>query len=179
MELIIVDLKKESLDVETLYNILPIDIQKRVDRYKIEDDKKRSIIAWSIVHKKLDLKINKVFYNEEGKPFIKNKYFSISHSHNLVGVLFSDNECGLDIELVTKRYEKIADKILTNQEKEEYNKNPDFLIKKWTMIEAFCKGIGTGFRFDLVNDLPSNIITDEILDTLNNKYYYSIWLKDK
>jgi hypothetical protein len=47
------------------------------------------------------------------------------------------------------------------------------------MIEAFCKGIGTGFRFDLVNDLPSNIITDEILDTLNNKYYYSIWLKDK
>lgn len=177
MELIIVDLNKELIDIETLYINLPIDVQRRVNRYKIEDDKKRSIIAWNIVHQKLDLKNNKVFYNENGKPFIDNKYFSISHSHNLVGVLFNDDECGLDIELITKRYDKLADRILTKEEKEEYNKNPEFLIKKWTMIEAFCKGIGTGFRFDLVNDLPSNIITDKIIDTLNNKYYYSIWFK--
>ena len=78
MELIIIDLNKELIDIETLYINLPIDVQRRVNRYKIEDDKKRSIIAWNIVHQKLDLKSNKVFYNENGKPFIDNKYFSIS-----------------------------------------------------------------------------------------------------
>ena len=178
MELIIVDLNKELFDIETLYANLPIDIQKRIDRYKQDDDRVSSIVAWNIVHKKLDLNVNQVYYNESGKPFIKQKYFSISHSHNLVGVLFDNNECGLDIEFVTKRYDKLASKILNSNELIEYNINPDILIKKWTMIEAYCKGLGTGFRFDLIKDLPENIITQELTDSLNNKYYYSFWIKN-
>lgn len=177
MELIIIDLEKENLNIESLYTNLPRDIQKRVDKYKKEDDWKRSVIAWSIVNNKLDLTNNQVVYNEYGKPFIDNYYFSISHSHNLVGVLFSSSECGLDIELVTRRYDKIASKILNEEEIKKYIVNPDILIKKWTMIEAYGKGLGIGFRFDLIEDIPNNVVIQEITDCLNNKYYYSIWIK--
>ncbi len=179
MELIIIDIKKNKIDIASIYKKLPIDIQKRVDRYKVEEDREKSIIAWDIVNKKIDLNDNKVSYNKAGKPLMKNKYFSISHSHNLIGVLFADFECGLDVELVTQRDSKVADKILTKEEKEEYNKSSDILIKKWTMIEAYGKGIGCGFRFDLSKDLPKNIITKEIMDSLDNKYYYSIWINKK
>jgi phosphopantetheinyl transferase len=179
MELIIIDIKKNKIDIESTYKTLPIDIQKRVDRYKIEEDRKRSIIAWDIVNKKIDLNNNKISYNKNNKPLIENKYFSISHSYNLVGVLFADFECGLDIELVTERNNKVADKILTQEELEEYNNNSDILIKKWTKIEAYGKGIGIGFRLDLTKDLPENIITKEITDSLDNKYYYSIWINEK
>ena len=46
---------------------------KRIDRYKQDDDRVSSIVAWNIVHKKLDLNVNQVYYNENGKPFIKQK----------------------------------------------------------------------------------------------------------
>ena len=178
MELIIVDLSKEEIDINTLYDSLPIQIKEHVDRYKIKEDKIISIVAWDIVNKKIDLKTNPIKYNDNGKPFLKNYYFSITHSHNLVGVLFDEKECGLDIELINKRYDKLASKIINQKELDEYIKNPDILINKWTKIEAYSKGMGTGFRFDFINNLPNNIDTKEIQDTLNNKYYYSIWIKE-
>ena len=179
MELIIIDLTKDQLDIEFLYNDLPVDIKARVDRYKQADDRKRSIIGWSIVHKKVDLTKNKITFNQNGKPYIDNNYFSISHSNNLVGILFDDKECGLDIEYITKRYEKLANKILNHQELEEYKTNSDILIEKWTKIEAYYKKVGTGIKFDSIKDLPKDlkIITKKMTDTLNNQYYYSICVK--
>lgn len=178
MELIIIDIKKEKIDIESIYNKLPTDIQKKVNRYQKEEDRTRSIVAWNIVNEKIDLNKNTIVYNSNGKPLINDYYFSISHSHNLVGVLFSTKECGLDIELITKRNEKLANKILDQIEQIEFKNNPDILIKKWTKIEAYGKGIGIGFSFDLIKKLPNNINTMEIIDSLNNKYYYSIWIKE-
>ena len=179
IELVIVDITKENLDINDLYNNLPNEIKKKVDKYHIEEKRNLSIIGWSIVNNRLNFMKNEVLENEFGKPYTKNKYFSISHSNNLVGVLFSEYECGLDIEQVSLRSIKLATKILTDEELKEYEKNPDILIAKWTKIEAYCKGIGTGFRFSLVKELPKDINTNKIFDNQKNEYYYSIWVNKK
>lgn len=178
MELIIIDLNKEKIDVDLLYNKLPENIKQRVDRYKIAEDRIRSIVAWSIVHEKVDLNDKQVYYNQNGKPYIKDQYFSISHSHNFVGVLFDTKECGFDIEKVIKRDDKVARKILDEKNLKVYNSMPDVLIKNWTQIEAYGKALGIGIRLDMVQNLPDDIITENLIDTLGDKYYYSIYIRE-
>ena len=96
----------------------------------------------------------------------------------LIGRSIERDIVSLNGELITKRNEKLANKILDQIEQIEFKNNPDILIKKWTKIEAYGKGIGIGFSFDLIKKLPNNINTMEIIDSLNNKYYYSIWIKE-
>lgn len=177
IELYLIDLNKKKFDFNNLYYLLPVNVKNRVDKYKIVADKNRSIIAWYIVTKKLNLSNTELLENEYGKPYIKGKCFSISHSNNMVGVLFSNDECGLDIEKVDPKHLKIANKILSNEES-NYANNIDYIIRKWTMIESYSKYIGTGFSFDLIHSLPNYIKSYKIVDSLNNNYYYSICFKN-
>ncbi len=83
---------------------------------------------------------DKVFYQPSGKPsFASGKRFlSISHCKDLYGVCISSKEVGLDIESLSEKRERVAEKYFTEEEK----RLPFSLV--WTGKEALSKISGKG-----------------------------------
>ena len=102
------------------------------------------------------LKDYQIIYNEYGKPYIKeNKfYFNKSHTKNLCALIIDDKECGIDIEQIRKYNEKMANKILSNEEIKyinSKNKKDYFFTLIWTLKESYLKALGTGINVPLKN----------------------------
>ena len=73
---------------------------------------------------------------EDGKPMLIDggKYFSISHSENLIALAFSDTNCGVDIEKIKLReFKKISERM--NFEAETLGE----FYQEWTKYEALYK----------------------------------------
>lgn len=180
-KLYLFDIKNYLESDNEKFKLIPPSFKKRIDRYKDEYDKLRSSIGYYLLIKYLKedfgIEINdeEILTNKFDKPYIKNNpiYFSISHSLNFVGVLLSDNECGLDIQHDDNlTHEKLAKKILLDKEYEMYEKNRDILFKKWVQIEAYYKKMGTGIKYNNL-DISIDYMVYEIYDNQNNKYYLS------
>ena len=184
-KLYLFDIKNYLKSDNEKFKLIPPSFKKRIDRYKDESDKLRSSIGYYLLIKYLkedfNIEINDedILTNKFDKPYIKNNpiYFSISHSLNFVGVLLSDNECGLDIQHDDNlTHEKLAKKILLDKEYEMYEKNRDILFKKWVQIEAYYKKMGTGIKYNNL-DISIDHMVYEIFDNQNNKYYLSATAK--
>ena len=184
-KLYLFDIKNYLKSNNEKFKIIPPSFKKRIDRYKDDYDKLRSSIGYYLLIKYLkedfNIEINDedILTNKFDKPYIKNNpiYFSISHSLNFVGVLLSDNECGLDIQHDDNlTHEKLAKKILLDKEYEMYEKNRDILFKKWVQIEAYYKKMGTGIKYNNL-DISIDYMVYEIFDNQNNKYYLSATAK--
>ncbi len=74
---------------------------------------------------------------EDGKPYLEKNSFkiSISHSEDLIAILFDKNDCGVDIEKIKQRnYEKILSR---------FNIQKKLSLKEfyqwWTIFEAEFK----------------------------------------
>lgn len=155
----------------------------RCQKYHCQDDYARSLVAWVLLQKllkltlKLDLKDLIITENAYGKPLLKETYFSISHSLNLVMVMIDDEiPCGVDVEWINPNLtsKKLLHKILGNEvELTEEMIRPCYVTRLWTIIEVNNKIIGCGNRFDQFNINENNIETILISDGLNNKYYYA------
>ncbi len=184
-KLYLFDIKNYLKSDNEKFKLIPSSFKKRIDRYKDEYDKLRSSIGYYLLIKYLkedfNIEINDedILTNKFDKPYIKNNpiYFSISHSLNFVGVLLSDNECGLDIQHDDNlTHEKLAKRILLDKEYEMYEKNRDILFKKWVQIEAYYKKMGTGIKYNNL-DISIDYMVYEIFDNQNNKYYLSATAK--
>ena len=54
-----------------------------------------------------------MYYDENGKPHLKDgKHIAITHSFTFSGVIVSDNEVGIDIEMQREKIAKIAKKFV-------------------------------------------------------------------
>ena len=124
-----------------------------------------------------------LFYNEDGKPFLKdsNLYFNVSHSGSLTVIGISQFDLGIDIEIIKERkfIKKIVNKVFNDQEKEEFEKKNqdeglDYFTKIWTKKEAYTKLIGTGMK-KYFQDVPLDY--DKYIETTNisldDNYYLS------
>lgn len=170
----------------TIKNIkLPSNVYNRITKYKVENDYINSFVAWYHLLKILKEDYNiidpVIYENEHHKPLIDGIYFNISHSNNLVIIGISDNNIGLDIEMINSL------KDLTLIKKRLFNDeliDNDSVIKKWTKLEAMFKYDGTGIIYSNLNNIfltdqkLENTKTFEVFDSNNNKYYYSIKLKE-
>lgn len=89
---------------------------------------------------------------ENGKPYFKDApwHFSISHTPRHVFCVLSLKEVGLDAEEMDRPIKlALADKILSEAEKKEYEKAEDkrlALLKFWVLKEAGAKFTGEGIR---------------------------------
>ena len=89
----------------------------------------------------IDLQID-----ENGKPYIKNfpQKVSISHSGKRVAVLLSNRDCGIDIELMSKKITALAPKFISDDEMKYID--DDYLIETmyvfWCAKEAMYKLYG-------------------------------------
>lgn len=94
-------------------------------------------------------KQEKVVYRQNGAPFIKNsnKHISISHSKQLIAVALNTNPIGIDIEVISSRPKKIAQRFLHEQEHGLFTTEVE-LTSAWTIKEALYKlGCPPGISF--------------------------------
>lgn len=185
-EVYIVD-KGNDINYEHLKESLPANIFKIVNKYNNIESFQSSLIGWYVLYKYLkqrhniDLAKEKVLFNSYGKPLVNKIFFNISHSKNLIGVIISDNECGIDIEKIEEsdNKDKLALRVLSDEELLFYNNNTEYLIKQWTKKEAYYKMKGTGISFlKLKQNIDFPVSTYEFIDVKNNKYYISIAIND-
>ena len=133
MEIYIIEINNaEKVKKETL---------KLFEKKKISDETKwkTHCLAYLLVDKFLEevygIKSREIVF-ESGKPILIDggKHFSISHSHDLIAIAFSDSNCGVDIEKIKLReFKKIAEKM-----KFEAETLGEF-YQEWTKYEALYK----------------------------------------
>ncbi len=112
-------------------------------------------------------------------PYI---HFSISHSGDIWGVVFSDKEVGLDIQYPNPSVvqEKIAKRYFHPDEYKAFLDGEDFYYI-WTRKEAVCKlfGYGIDTRFSKINTYAqefesSTFAVKTVMPISDNFPYYSI-----
>jgi 4'-phosphopantetheinyl transferase len=167
-----------NLELEQYLKKLPNNFLVQVNKYKEENQRKRSFFSWYLLYLKfLERKINafnlKVEFNENGKPLIEGINFNISHSHNLVAVAISSHEVGIDLELIEdKDNSKIAKKIMNEEEYQKYLKNKEYFYKVWTKKEAYLKRKGLALDFALNKDQKIEDVVSYYIQDEDDHYYY-------
>jgi len=104
------------------------------------------------------------FY-EERKPHLFNgPKISFSHSHDVVGVMLSQKNAGLDVQLFDQKLIRIKDKFTTSQEVWRIKAPSELaaLSLTWSVKEAVFKYYGTGIPFKSVIIENHNPITNKI-----------------
>lgn len=155
-------------DYKKAYENLSEVTKKRVDRYKRDDDKKRSLLAHILLRKlmaenNIDATLK---YEENGRPvFDDSKYFlSLSHSGEVAFSAVSDTPVGIDVEKIRPISVSLLNRVCVDEEKtyvlggfkitDEKNICECDVLKRffeiWTAKEAYFKMLGSG-----ITDLKS------------------------
>ena len=128
----------------------------KLERLKHESAKKCFLSARRLL---LDFGINdsNLFYNEDGKPFLKNgRYVSITHSKDIVAVVVSDLDVGVDVQDYSEKLLKVKSKFIGVERlylKEDFSLDIKRLTMIWTVKEALFKANGKkglNFRDDFM-----------------------------
>lgn len=84
-----------------------------------------------------------IIYNDLGKPHLNNGWhISISHSNEFVAIIINKNHsCGIDIEKITPKIERIKHKFLNDEDLEKIT-SLEHLILYWGAKEALYKYYG-------------------------------------
>ncbi|MCZ4408048.1 4'-phosphopantetheinyl transferase superfamily protein [Cryomorphaceae bacterium 1068] len=92
------------------------------------------------------------FYKERKPHLYNGPQISFSHSDNVVGLMLSQKNAGLDVQVFNDKLKKIQDKF-TNSEELKQIKAPSELAAlslTWSIKEAVFKYYGTGVPFKAV-----------------------------
>lgn len=103
-------------------------------------------------------------YNEFGKPVLRDgRFISISHDKNLVGIIFHEEEIGLDIQTVEERIHRIANKFCNEDELNQFQSTEE-RTAIWCTKEAIFKYFGTQVPFaESITVTAINWNSEEIL----------------
>ena len=93
-----------------------------------------------------------IYRSENGKPYLKSKkplFFSVSHTKSGLFIAFSDENVGVDAEMLDREvhYTSILRKFPV-EEREEITSTKDFL-SHWTVKESAVKWLGGTLAHDL------------------------------
>lgn len=126
--------------------------------------------------------VNDIYFNEYKKPYLLNQnlFFNISHSKDMIAIVISDMECGVDIEYIdyNRDVDKLKNKVLSKKELNIYiirKEKIKYFYSIWTKKEAYFKKRGKGIELNMLNkDIPLEGIVTKIINNDNNKYSISI-----
>ena len=167
-------------------SVLPEEKQRQIQSKRNEKNRFRSVIGYmlavKIISQNYGIKKSEIefFFDDNGKPFVKNAgiFISISHSDNLVICAVSDKNIGVDIEKIRKVNFRTAKRFCTEKEKMYiFGKMPDEnslnnvsddtlirLFEIWTKKEAYGKMLGKGILYDMKNTDVSFVETQKFGD---------------
>lgn len=168
--------------LEKLYNKMPQSRKDRVDSVDNDIYKEFLIVEFFVVTKKLKSKQNEDFlYNDMGKPYFKDSKikFNISHSENLLIIVFSKNDIGVDLQHDLPFDESFAKNICNDKELEIIstckNKNKIFTLF-WTQKESVVKLLGTTLYVD-IKYILNDIEKYKIKSFLSKDFVFSVCVK--
>ena len=131
--------------------------REKILKYKFIKDQALSLVAGLMLEAGLNnyhssaSDDHALYYNEFGKPYLRDQslYFNLSHSESLVLAIFSSSEVGCDIECLSGADNAIVDRCFSCHEKQLYYDSDkaiqeQIFFRIWTLREAFLKAIGTG-----------------------------------
>ena len=110
-------------------------------------------LAWrAIVRRELGEEVT-IGYDANGAPIVNvpNIYISVSHSRDMVAVLFSERTCAVDIESASRDFCRVVDRYLSQEERQiadEYGLYAEMWSAKEAMYKFYRKG-----GLDLINDI--------------------------
>lgn len=136
---------------------------EKANKHIIHDDYLLSIGGSYLIYQHLGEKT--IHLTKNGKPYMDNVYFSISHSKEMVAIAISDKPIGLDIEYIRPLLMDITSTIATKEEQESIHNNED-LFKLWCLKESLSKCIGIG-----LNQGVKNLTAKEGIYQYNDKIY--------
>lgn len=163
---------------ELLYGRISAARKLKVDRYRFDNDKKRSLLGETLVAYALQHQYGisregiSFCFNEFGKPEIEGRadiFFNLSHSGDWVVCAVGDIPIGIDVEIIKAMKESVCKKVLTAKEYKFYTnitENRDkWFYERWTLKESYVKAIGIGLslsfdRIEFSSDGTGNIKVD-------------------
>ena len=157
--------------------LLPKKRQEKIERFKYESDKLRSLAAGLLIRRAVG--DAELIENEHGKPYAEgNVFFSVSHSASYAAIAVDSEEIGLDIEkLPDKDYMKIAERFYHPEELGFVKGSADSaraFTRVWTRKEAYLKQSGVGISQELRGfDTTSGEISDRIVSVDFGEYVIS------
>lgn len=115
---------------------------------------------------------------EHGKPMLENNdkfYFNISYTHNIIVLVISEGEIGVDVKKLIPCNFKIIDRSFTKHEKEYiFSSFPvdEAFTEIWTKKEAYTKYKGTGLSMPLRSFCVFDKAISDKIYTINIKGYF-------
>lgn len=136
---------------ETAEQLLPMidlcDADKAVYEQIGNDRRRTEWLTTRIVLRELLNRDVTIAHDNNSKPYIAERedFISISHSKNMVAVMVSEQNLGIDIEQITARTTKVRHKFLTGSELDRCKTDTEHTLV-WTVKEAAYKLIGCGLE---------------------------------
>lgn len=110
---------KVSEPAETLRSELNFSESEKLEFEKLRFEKRQVeyLASRLLLNELLDSK-TEIFYNQPGKPFLKNNplHISISHSSDFVVLILSKQNTGIDVEQLNRNIDKVANRFLSQSE---------------------------------------------------------------
>lgn len=171
-------------DLSKLISSFPTYKQNKISQLTNKESIKQSVLSGLLLRKAFiefghPEYENLIYEDRYGKPKLPKEipwFFSISHSKEMVVVVISDKQIGVDIEHISNAKLDVANRFFTLSEIEKINNAKDAnleFLKYWTAKESYLKLIGKGLL-----DSLSSVVLDLDKKTINgDKKTYSIETK--
>ena len=134
---------------ETLDKLLKLSKPFDLTKFKTEK-RKKEFLASRLLLQEFSPNTS-ISYNQFGAPELSNgKNISISHCKEIVAIIISDQQVGMDIEQISEKALKLATKFISDKNLENLNKEKATLI--WCIKEAVFKWHQKG-KVDFIKDI--------------------------
>ena len=177
-KLYLLDLKELNDDNTFLFFFNKLNkVQKeKVKEYSLR--KKQNILLSEYLLYNYFFSNEEFFYNQYGKPYLKNKYFNISHADNYLLLGIADEEIGVDMQKIT--FKKNVEKLFS-EEKQNLLKTAKekMFTRYWVLKESYAKYLGVGISKKILQETikKKDVYFYEYEDL--NGYMIAVCLKNK
>ncbi len=142
----------DSIEYPGIMDGLSGERKEKIIRQKKELARKQSLGAGLLlknIFEKQQLKMEEIYYEENGKPKIDGIFFNISHSGDFVICAVSEKPVGCDIEKIGQIRKGFAERYFSQKEtahldRFEDKKRWDEFYRLWTIKESYVKMKGEG-----------------------------------
>lgn len=175
----------------SLYNEMDEDRRVKIDRFKTEGDKLRSLGAGVLLKeglRQLGARDARIVLSDNGKPAPLNMDFSfnISHAKDIVICAFSDKEIGADIECTRKFSDGLVSYAFSQKEIETFklgtmdeDERNCACTRLWTAKESIMKYSGKGISMNAKDICLDSVALNCYSNKVDIKSDFKIYYKDE